>query len=49
MALSQLGLSQFQASLEAFEKSMNIANSTSDKLLELQVCVGLGMLFTCLR
>uniref|UniRef100_A0A0N5ATC2 RING-type domain-containing protein n=1 Tax=Syphacia muris TaxID=451379 RepID=A0A0N5ATC2_9BILA len=49
MALSQLGLSQFQASLEAFEKAMNIANSTSDKLLELQVCVGLGMLFTFLR
>uniref|UniRef100_A0A915Q4Y5 RING-type domain-containing protein n=1 Tax=Setaria digitata TaxID=48799 RepID=A0A915Q4Y5_9BILA len=49
VALSQLGFSQFQASLEAFEKAMRIANRSSDKLLELQVCVGLGVLFTLLR
>lgn len=49
VALSQLGFSHFQAALEAFEKAMCIANQTSDKLLELQVCVGLGALFTLLR
>ncbi|VDM98684.1 unnamed protein product [Thelazia callipaeda] len=49
VALSQLGFSQFQASLEAFEKAMSIANQSSDKLLELQICVGLGALFTLLR
>uniref|UniRef100_A0A1I7WXL5 Rapsyn_N domain-containing protein n=1 Tax=Heterorhabditis bacteriophora TaxID=37862 RepID=A0A1I7WXL5_HETBA len=35
--------------LEAFEQSMNVANETGDKLLELQICVGLGSLFTLLR
>ncbi|VDK19506.1 unnamed protein product [Anisakis simplex] len=49
IALSQMGFSQFQSSLEAFEKAMTIANQTSDKLLELQICVGLGALFTLLR
>ncbi|VIO93983.1 Uncharacterized protein BM_BM2318 [Brugia malayi] len=49
VALSQLGFSQFQASLEAFEKAMCVANQYSDRLLELQVCVGLGVLFTLLR
>uniref|UniRef100_A0A0R3RK02 Rapsyn_N domain-containing protein n=1 Tax=Elaeophora elaphi TaxID=1147741 RepID=A0A0R3RK02_9BILA len=49
VALSQLGFSQFQASLEAFEKAMCVANQYSDKLLELQVCIGLGVLFTLLR
>ncbi|CAG9532182.1 unnamed protein product [Cercopithifilaria johnstoni] len=49
VALSQLGFSQFQASLEAFEKAMCVANQCSDKLLELQVCIGLGILFTLLR
>ncbi|VDM93952.1 unnamed protein product [Onchocerca ochengi] len=49
VALSQLGFSQFQASLEAFEKAMCIANQCSDKLLELQVYIGLGVLFTLLR
>ncbi|KAI6242698.1 RING-type domain-containing protein [Aphelenchoides fujianensis] len=44
-----MGFSQFQASLEAFEKAMGIASQTGDKLLELQVCVGLGALFTLLR
>ncbi|KIH45880.1 zinc finger, C3HC4 type [Ancylostoma duodenale] len=28
---------------------MNVANETGDKLLELQICVGLGSLFTLLR
>ncbi|VDK31048.1 unnamed protein product [Gongylonema pulchrum] len=49
IALAQLGFSQFQASLEAFGKAMCVANRTADKLLELQVCVGLGALFTLLR
>uniref|UniRef100_F1KZS1 43 kDa receptor-associated protein of the synapse n=1 Tax=Ascaris suum TaxID=6253 RepID=F1KZS1_ASCSU len=49
IALSQMGFSQFQASLEAFEKAMCVANQTADKLLELQICVGLGALFTLLR
>ncbi|VBB28843.1 unnamed protein product [Acanthocheilonema viteae] len=49
VALSRLGFSQFQASLEAFEKAMRVANQYSDKLLELQVSVGLGVLFTLLR
>lgn len=49
IALSQMGFSQFQASLDAFEKAMCVANNTNDKLLELQVCVGLGALFTLLR
>lgn len=49
IALAQLGLSQFQASLEEFEKAMGVANETGDKLLELQICVGLGSLFTLLR
>lgn len=44
-----MGFSQFQASLESFEKAMTVANDTSDKLLELQICVGLGALFTLLR
>ena len=44
-----MGFSQFQTSLEAFERAMNIANETGDKLLELQSCVGLGALFTLLR
>uniref|UniRef100_A0A914YPD4 Rapsyn myristoylation/linker region N-terminal domain-containing protein n=1 Tax=Panagrolaimus superbus TaxID=310955 RepID=A0A914YPD4_9BILA len=49
IALAQMGFSQFQTSLEAFEKAMNVANETGDKLLELQICVGLGALFTLLR
>ncbi|KAI6172142.1 RING-type domain-containing protein [Aphelenchoides besseyi] len=49
IAFAQMGFSQFQASLEAFEKAMGIASQTGDKLLELQVCVGLGALFTLLR
>ncbi|CAD5210153.1 unnamed protein product [Bursaphelenchus okinawaensis] len=49
VALAQMGLSQFQSSLEAFEKAMTVASQTGDKLLELQVCVGLGALFTLLR
>ncbi|CAD6192470.1 unnamed protein product [Caenorhabditis auriculariae] len=49
IALAYLGMSQFQASLESFEQSMNVANETSDRLLELQICVGLGSLFTLLR
>ncbi|CAJ0567461.1 unnamed protein product, partial [Mesorhabditis spiculigera] len=49
MAMAHLGFSQFQQSLESFEESMNVANETSDRLLELQICVGLGSLFTLLR
>ncbi|KAI1727032.1 tetratricopeptide repeat domain-containing protein [Ditylenchus destructor] len=49
IAMAQLGFSQLQSSLESFEKAMSIANTTGDKLLELQVCVGLGALFTLLR
>ena len=49
MAMAHLGFSQFQNSLEEFEASMNIANETGDRLLELQICVGLGSLFTLLR
>jgi tetratricopeptide (TPR) repeat protein len=49
IAMAQLGFSQFQNSLESFGKSMDVANDTGDKLLELQVCVGLGSLFTLLR
>lgn len=49
MGLAQTGFSQFQAALEAFEAAMHVANETSDKLLELQVCVGLGALFCLLR
>ncbi|CAI4229685.1 unnamed protein product [Auanema sp. JU1783] len=49
IAMAHLGLSQFQNALESFESSMNVANETSDKLLELQICVGLGSLFTLLR
>uniref|UniRef100_A0A915EAC4 Rapsyn myristoylation/linker region N-terminal domain-containing protein n=1 Tax=Ditylenchus dipsaci TaxID=166011 RepID=A0A915EAC4_9BILA len=49
IALAQLGFSQFQSSLEEFEHAMNTANGTGDKLLELQVCVGLGSLFTLLK
>ena len=32
-----MGFSQFQASLEAFERAMGIASQTGDRLLELQV------------
>ncbi|MFH4980442.1 hypothetical protein AB6A40_007151 [Gnathostoma spinigerum] len=49
IALAQMDFSRFQASLEAFEKAMCVANQTSDRLLELQICVGLGALFTLLR
>ncbi|CAJ0948805.1 unnamed protein product, partial [Mesorhabditis belari] len=49
LAMAHLGFSQFQQSLESFEEAMNVANSTSDRLLELQICVGLGSLFTLLR
>jgi hypothetical protein len=49
IALSQLGLSQFQGSLRSFERAMAISNRTKDKLLELQVCIGLSLLFTLLR
>uniref|UniRef100_A0A914UN04 RING-type domain-containing protein n=1 Tax=Plectus sambesii TaxID=2011161 RepID=A0A914UN04_9BILA len=49
IALAQLGFSQFQPSLEAFEQAMQVANKTGDKLLELQICVGLGALFTLLK
>lgn len=49
IALAHMGMSHFQESLKSFEQSMNVANSTSDKLLELQICVGLGSLFILLR
>uniref|UniRef100_A0A8R1DWQ8 RING-type domain-containing protein n=1 Tax=Caenorhabditis japonica TaxID=281687 RepID=A0A8R1DWQ8_CAEJA len=49
IALAHLGMSQFQQCLESFESAMNVANETSDRLLELQICVGLGALFTLLR
>lgn len=49
IALAHLGMSQFQQCLESFESAMNVANETSDRLLELQICVGLGSLFTLLR
>ncbi|KIH51179.1 hypothetical protein ANCDUO_18736 [Ancylostoma duodenale] len=49
IACAHLGFSQFQNCLEAFEQAMNVANETGDKLLELQICVGLGSLFTLLR
>lgn len=49
IALAHLGLSQFQASLEACEQAMNVSIATEDRLLELQVCVVLGTLFTLLR
>ncbi|CAI5442209.1 unnamed protein product [Caenorhabditis angaria] len=49
IALAHLGMSQFQQCLECFESAMNVANETSDRLLELQICVGLGSLFTLLR
>ncbi|KAH7720893.1 rapsyn protein 1 [Aphelenchoides avenae] len=49
IAMAQMGFSQFQTSLEAFGRAMDVANETGDKLLELQVCVGLGSLFTLLR
>ncbi len=49
IAMAELGFSHFQPSLEAFERAMAVASSTGDKLLELQVCVGLGALFTLLK
>uniref|UniRef100_A0A1I7ZRA3 RING-type domain-containing protein n=1 Tax=Steinernema glaseri TaxID=37863 RepID=A0A1I7ZRA3_9BILA len=49
IALAKMGCSQFQGSLEAFELAMHVVNETGDKLLELQICVGLGALFTLLR
>ncbi|GMR39669.1 hypothetical protein PMAYCL1PPCAC_09864, partial [Pristionchus mayeri] len=49
LAMAHLGLSQFQQSLECFEAAMNVANTSDDRLLELQICVGLGVLFTLLR
>lgn len=49
LAMAHLGLSQFQQSLESFEAAMNVANTSDDRLLELQICVGLGVLFTLLR
>ncbi|VDN32432.1 unnamed protein product [Cylicostephanus goldi] len=49
IACAHLGFSQFQNCLEAFEQAMNVANETGDKLLELQICVGLGSLFMLLR
>lgn len=35
--------------IQAFEQAMQVANKTGDKLLELQICVGLGALFTLLK
>ncbi|CEF59289.1 43 kDa receptor-associated protein of the synapse [Strongyloides ratti] len=49
IATSYINSSQFQLALSSFEQAMNIANQTGDKLLELQVCIGLGSLFTILR
>lgn len=49
IALAQMGLSNFQHSLQQFEKAMKIAIETGDKLLELQISLGLGNLFTLMR
>lgn len=49
MGSAYLGFSNFQKSLEHLELGMQVANFTQDRLLELQVCVGLGALFTQLR
>uniref|UniRef100_A0A0N4Z3Z2 RING-type domain-containing protein n=1 Tax=Parastrongyloides trichosuri TaxID=131310 RepID=A0A0N4Z3Z2_PARTI len=49
IATAYINSSQFQLALSAFEQAMNIANQTGDKLLELQVCIGLGALFTILK
>jgi tetratricopeptide (TPR) repeat protein len=49
IALSQMGLSNFQQSLQQFEMAMKIAIETADKLLELQISLGLGHLFTLMR
>lgn len=49
IALAQMGLSNFQQSLQQFEKAMKIAIETGDKLLELQISLGLGNLFTLMR
>uniref|UniRef100_A0A914GQP5 RING-type domain-containing protein n=1 Tax=Globodera rostochiensis TaxID=31243 RepID=A0A914GQP5_GLORO len=49
MALAHMGLSNFQSSLQQFEKAMKIANANADKLLELQLSLGLGNLFTLMR
>uniref|UniRef100_A0A183CLG6 RING-type domain-containing protein n=1 Tax=Globodera pallida TaxID=36090 RepID=A0A183CLG6_GLOPA len=49
MALAHMGMSNFQSSLQQFEKAMKIANANADKLLELQLSLGLGNLFTLMR
>uniref|UniRef100_A0AC35TLJ4 RING-type domain-containing protein n=1 Tax=Rhabditophanes sp. KR3021 TaxID=114890 RepID=A0AC35TLJ4_9BILA len=49
IAISYISSSQFQSALNSFEQAMNVANQTCDKLLELQVCIGLGSLFTILK
>ncbi|KAL3073139.1 hypothetical protein niasHT_035415 [Heterodera trifolii] len=49
LALAHMGLSNFQSSLQQFEKAMKIANANADKLLELQLSLGLGNLFTLIR
>jgi len=47
--MARMGISGLQQSLEHFELSMKIAIETGDKLLELQISLGLGALFTLLR
>nr|CAD2174238.1 unnamed protein product [Meloidogyne enterolobii] len=49
IAMARMGISGLQQSLEHFELSMKIAIETGDKLLELQISLGLGALFTLLR
>lgn len=49
MGSAYLGFSNFQKALEHLELGMQVANFTQDRLLELQVCVGLGALFTQLK
>lgn len=49
MGSAFLGFSNFPRALENFEMAMQIANSTQDRLLELQICVGLGALFSQLK
>ncbi|KAF7635523.1 hypothetical protein Mgra_00005065 [Meloidogyne graminicola] len=49
IAMARMGISGLQQSLSHFELSMKIAIETGDKLLELQISLGLGALFTLLR
>jgi len=49
IANAQMGLSNLQQSLHQFEKAMKISIETGDKLLELQISLGLGNLFTIMK